>query len=115
MRHDNTIIYQRALELVRLVHAVQSELPPGYAFLADQLRRAASSVVLNFSEGYGKSTPAEQRRYFRIARGSAYEVAAALDLGQAFGVVAPAPHAAGKDLCDHLAGMLTRFRSAAHR
>ena len=115
MRHDNTIIYQRAIELVRLVHRVQGELPSGYAFLADQLRRAASSVVLNFSEGYGKSTPAEQRRFFRIARGSAYEVAAALDVGLALEVVSSDANGAGKELCDHLAAMLTRFRSAANR
>lgn len=115
MQHDDTHIYQRSLELVRLVHTVVSELPPGYAFLADQLRRAASSVALNFSEGYGKSTPGDQRRFFRIARGSAYEVAAALDVGQCFGAVGPELHARGKDLCDHLAAMLTRFRNPAIR
>lgn len=115
MQHDNTLIYQRSLELVRLVKQVIDELPSGYAFLADQLRRAASSVALNFSEGYGKSTPAEQRRYFRIARGSAYEVAAALDVALAFGAVSTERQSQGKELCDHLAAMLTRFRNPVRR
>ena len=115
MQHDNTQIYQRSLELIGLIRQVIDELPSGYGFLADQLRRAASSVALNFSEGYGKSTPADQRRYFRIARGSAYEVAAALDVALGFGAVRAELHGRGKDLCDHLAAMLTRFRNPVHR
>jgi len=115
VHHDNTVIYQRSLELVRLVKDVVDGLPAGYGFLADQLRRAASSIALNFSEGYGKSTPGEQRRYFRIARGSAYEVAAALDVARQFEAVPPEQHARGKDLCDHLAAMLTRFRNPLAR
>ena len=91
------------------------ELPPGYGFLADQMRRAASSVALNFSEGYGKSTPADQRRYFRIARGSAYEVAAALDIALGFEAVTAERQTQGKELCDHLAAMLTRFRNPVRR
>ena len=115
MQHDTTQIYQRSLELIGVVKRAIDALPSGYGFLADQLRRAASSVALNFSEGYGKSTPAEQRRYFRIARGSAYEVAAALDVGHAFGAVSMERQQAGKELCDHVAAMLTRFRNPVHR
>jgi len=115
VQHENTRIYPLTLELVRLIKQVMDELPTGFGFLADQMRRAVSSVPLNFSEGYGKSTPAEQRRYFRIARGSAYEVAAILDVALSFAVIAPHKHAAGKELCDHIAAMLTRFRNPVHR
>jgi four helix bundle protein len=115
VQHDNTHIYQRSLELIRLVRQVIDSMPPGYAYLADQMRRAASSVALNFSEGYGKSTPADQRRFFRIARGSAYEVAAALDVAHNFGAVSDEQQAQGKDVCDHLAAMLTRFRNPVRR
>ena len=115
MQHDKTLIYQRSLELIRLIKQVNDGLPSGYGFLGDQMRRAASSVALNFSEGYGKSTPADQRRYFRIARGSAYEVGAALDVALAFGAIATEQHERGKDLCDHLAAMLTRFRNPVRR
>ena len=115
MQHDNTRIYQRSLELVRLIKQIIDELPTGYGFLADQMRRAASSVALNFSEGYGKSTPAEQRRFFRIARGSAYEVAAALDVAASFGAIERERHEQAKDVCDHLAAMITRFRNPVRR
>ena len=85
-------------------------LPTGYGFLTDQLRRAASSITLNFSEGYSKPSPREQRRFFNIAKASCYEVAAILDVAQRFGVVDEHLHEKGRDLCDHIAAMLSRFR-----
>ena len=48
--------------------------------LADQLKRAASSVVLNLAEGVGRETPPDQRRFYRIAFGSIKECQALLDL-----------------------------------
>jgi four helix bundle protein len=112
MNFQNTRIYARALELVSLSKAVVDDLPKGFAFLGDQLRRAAASVVLNFAEGHDKGSLAEQRRYLRIARGSAQEVAAVLDVGARFGAVSAEHHAAGQELCDHLVRMLYRFRRA---
>ena len=61
MQFDDTRIYQRSLELIDITKAVLAELPSGYGFLADQLRRSSSSVVLNFAEGYGKHTKRDQR------------------------------------------------------
>ena len=115
MRHDSTRIYRRSLELVSLVVQVIDQLPHGYGFLADQLRRSVSSITLNFSEGYGKGTPREQARFFRIARGSAYEVSATLDVARCFHVISEDNLAHGKDLCDHLAAMLTKFKVSPGR
>jgi four helix bundle protein len=115
MNYRNTRIYQRSLELVRASHDILENLPAGYGFLADQLRRASASVVLNFAEGAGKSSLAEQRRFFNIARGSAYEVAAAIDVGAELGVITPQARSHTLDLCDHVAAMLTRFSAAVRR
>jgi len=109
MRFDSTHIYQRSMELVELSKVVLDELPVGFGFLADQLRRAASSIALNFAEGYGKQSQRDQRRFYVIARGSACEVAAILDVGFRFGVVASEKHSVGRDLCDQLARMLSCF------
>ncbi|MBT8494617.1 MAG: four helix bundle protein, partial [Deltaproteobacteria bacterium] len=68
-----------------------------------------SSVVLNFAEGCGKSGAAERRRFFRIAKGSAYELAAVFDIALAVRAVSPDLAARGHEICDHLAAMLTRF------
>ena len=115
MKHDDTRIYKRSLELVRLTAQVIDQLPTGYAFLVDQLKRASSSVPLNFSEGYSKKTIREQHHYFRIARASAYEVSAAFDVADCFGVISQAHLTKGKDLCDHLAAMITRFMAVPGR
>ena len=48
--------------------------------LRDQLLRAASSVALNLAEGAGRSSRADQRRFFSIAFGSLRECEAILDL-----------------------------------
>lgn len=61
MNYEQTRIYQCSLDLVSLTRQVIAELPTGHGFLADQLRRAASSIVLTFAEGYDKGSLAEQR------------------------------------------------------
>ena len=45
----------------------------------DQLNRAALSVVLNISEGTGRATNPDKRRFYTIARASLYECAAVYD------------------------------------
>jgi len=109
MNHENTRIYQQALALVSLSHQVVAQLPTGYAFLADQLKRASASVALNFAEGYHQGSRKEQQRYTRIARGSAQECAAILDVAHRFHAITAAHHTDGKELCDHLVRMLHRF------
>ena len=110
MQHRECRIYQVSLELVALCREVMESLPTGYGFLADQLRRACASVTLNFSEGSGKSTPRDRRRYFHIARGSVYEVGAVLDVGLTLGVVSESAQKRGIAFCDHLGGMLSKYR-----
>ncbi len=57
-----------------------------------QMRRASSSVVLNFAEGYAKTTRAEQRRFFNIAQASAQESLAILDVAFDLGLIDKAFH-----------------------
>jgi four helix bundle protein len=110
MLHTNTRIYQRSLELARLSAEVIAALPRGQAALADQLRRAAASITLNFAEGCGKASAKDRKRYFLAARGSANEVVAIFDIALAFGVVDAERHNLGVDIADHLAAMLSRYR-----
>lgn len=90
--HERLEAYQQALTFLGLAYAYAASLPRGTAFLADQLRRAATSILLNIAEGAGEASPAEKARFYRIARRSALECAAILDVGPLTGE--PAPEAA---------------------
>ncbi len=48
--------------------------------LSDQLARASASVVLSLAEGLGRESQRERARFFEIAKASAMECAAVLDL-----------------------------------
>jgi four helix bundle protein len=64
--------------------------------LRSQLDRASVSIALNIAEGAGRRTAADKARFFAIARGSASECAAALELLDARSPLAPAyRHARG--------------------
>ena len=52
--------------------------PRGHAKLADQLRRASTSVALNVAEGLAKRRPAEKRKAYDIAHDECTEAIAAL-------------------------------------
>ena len=74
-------IYQVALEGVRTIYTVTRENSLSRDFsLADQIRRAAMSVVANIAEGYGRGTTKDFANFISIAMGSSNEVIAFLDI-----------------------------------
>jgi len=87
-----------------------SAWPRGYGYLADQLRRAIASVVLNTAEGNGRISPAERRRFFQIARSSAAEVASCIDLMAAFSLISSGNCEEIKANLDRISGMLFKLR-----
>ena len=110
MNFKNSHIYQRTVELLQVVKTVIEELPPGYAFLADQLRRASFGILLNFAEGCGKHTAKDRKRFFYISKGSSYEVYSALEAGRIFQVVSIENCTNGQNLCDQIGAMLNCYR-----
>jgi four helix bundle protein len=73
-------VYQTAIRFLPLSSEIADQLPPRYTAIADQLRRAALSIPLNIAEGSGKTSGPDQRRFYSIARGSAMECAAIIDV-----------------------------------
>ena len=67
-------VYQRAIEVLALVGDNVGDLPNGHADRADQLVRAAESVLRNSAEGAGRWSEADSAKHFKIARGEAMEV-----------------------------------------
>jgi len=54
--------------------------PRNQPTLRTQLERASVSIVLNIAEGAGRRSPQDKARFYAMARGSATECAAILDL-----------------------------------
>jgi four helix bundle protein len=72
---SNFRTYQLAVQFYRAIKPLKME-----SHLKDQLRRAASSVVLNLAEGSGRGSKVDQRRFYQIALGSLRESRACLEL-----------------------------------
>ena len=72
-------VWQEALQLAVDVNGVVECHERGpRAGLADQLRRAATSVHANIAEGYGRRTPRDRSRFYTFAWASLLEVEALL-------------------------------------
>ena len=76
---ENFDAYRVALRF----HAVAAEMLNGKRTAArDQLERASLSIVLNLAVGAGRRTAVDQKRFYTIARGSASECRALLDVAE---------------------------------
>ncbi len=78
--HEKLDVYQAAIEFVIVIESLVNQFPKGRAYLIDQLQRAGSSVLLNRAEGAGEFSANEKIRFYRMARRSATESAAILDI-----------------------------------
>ena len=78
--HEKLDVYHRSLDALELCDRIGAMLPPGRGGVRDQLDRASSSVVANIAEGAGELSRPEKARFYRIARRSAVEVVAWLDI-----------------------------------
>ena len=77
--HEKRNVYQASIRFVcwtdELLQAILKPLA-----VHNQLDRASTSIPLDIAEGNGKYTDADRCRFFDIARGSALECAACLDV-----------------------------------
>jgi len=74
--------------------------------LHDQLDRARTSILLNIAEGNGRFTTADRCRFFDMARGSALECAACLDLLAVKNAIDFKEQTHGKMLLEKIVSML---------
>ena len=77
--HEKLHVYQEAIRFVAWANGILESIPKTLA-VHSQFDRAATSVPLNIAEGNGKFTAPDRCRFFDIARGSALECAACLDV-----------------------------------
>lgn len=77
--HEKLNVYQDSIRFVSWTDDLLREIPKSLT-VHNQLERASTSIPLNIAEGNGKYTEADRCNFFDIARGSALECAACLDV-----------------------------------
>ena len=109
-------VFKLAHELALKVYAVSKKLPRDEQFgLISQMRRAASSVGMNLTEGSMRLNSREFRQFVGIARGSAAEIVYQLLLAKDLGYISPEAYEELRSGYDRVGQMLTRLGQSLDR
>jgi four helix bundle protein len=107
--HEKLDVYRCSIEFLGIALRLAGRLPRGHGPLVDQLRRAAISIPLNIAEGAGKVSSADRANFHAIARGSAMECGALIDVIRLLGTNDEQDLVASKDLVVRIVSMLSRM------
>jgi four helix bundle protein len=102
-------VYQRSIDFLAFARRLLQRVPKGHADLVDQLRRAAQSIPQNVAEGAGKTTRPDKAKHYTIARGSAMECAAHLDVMRVEELIDDEHYGRGVELLERVVAMLTKM------
>ena len=97
-----------SMELIEVLREIVARVRTGSPDLADQVRRAATSVALNLAEGTRRQGR-DKKRVYRIAAAEAQELKAALAVAAAWGDVDAERIAAVLALAERLGAMTYRL------
>lgn len=68
-------VWQKAFEQLLNIYKITKEFPPDERFiLVSDMRRSANSIVHNIAEGFGRFEKRDKTRFYKISRGSSYEI-----------------------------------------
>jgi len=107
--HENLDVYRCAIEFLSFAYETVDSLPRGAGEVREQLKRAAISIVLNIAEGAGKPSTADRSRFHAIARGSAMECGALMDVCVIVAEIESIRAEHGKQLLVRIVSMLTKM------
>jgi len=114
--HEKLDVYRESIAFCGWVGEFLSAIS-ARAAAKDQLDRASTSVPLNIAEGNGKFSTVDRARFLEIARGSALECAACLDVLVVRKLVDAECVISGKEklirIVNMLMGILKRFSERA--
>src|SRR5438874_6675052 len=111
--HEKLDVYREAINFCGWVGEFLASIS-AKAAAKDQLDRASTSIPLNIAEGNGKFSARDCARFFEMARGSALECAACLDVLIVRKLAKEEPLVAQKvRIVEMLVGLLRRFSDRA--
>jgi four helix bundle protein len=114
--HEKLDVYREAIAFCSWTGELLNSIS-ARAAAKDQLDRASTSIPLNIAEGNGKFSVKDRARFLEVARGSALECAAALDVLVARKLAASDQVDMAKEhlvrIVQMLMGMLRRFSERA--
>lgn len=102
-------VYQASIEVVVLIDNVTESFPRGRAYLTDQLQRAGTSIALNIAEGAGEFSTNEKSRFYRMAKRSATETAAILEISKRSNIIQEEHYRNARELLIRIVMMLTKM------
>jgi len=71
----NMSVWKKSIELIMNVYDITKKYPSDERFgLISDMRRSVNSISHNFAEGYGRFEPRDKTRFYKISRGSGYEL-----------------------------------------
>jgi len=77
-------VWQLAFKLTLEIYKVTKQFPSDERFgLISDMRRAANSIAHNIAEGFGRFEAKDKTRFYKISRGSAYELMSQLMVSHA--------------------------------
>lgn len=114
--HEKLDVYRESIAFCGWAGELLSTIT-ARAAVKDQLDRASTSIPLNIAEGNGKLSERDRARFLEIARGSALECAACLDVMVTRALIAEENITAQKErlsrIVQMLMGMLRKFSGRA--
>jgi four helix bundle protein len=102
-------VYRCAREFLQLTTEIARDVPRGNAAELDQLKGAATSILLNIGEAAGRTGADDAARTYAIARGSAMECAAVLDALLVLEALDEQAHRRSAALLERIVAMLTKL------
>lgn len=103
-------VWDKSILLIKSLYPLIDRLPTQERFaMANQMRRAVTSISLNIAEGCNRNSAKELKYFLSIARGSAAEVEAQIIICIELAYFTEKDAHQTLVLCDNVKAMLYRF------
>ena len=112
-RFENLEVWKKSIDWADAVFELADGLLQKYQFsLGEQLRRASLSVPTNIAEGVGRKLGKESDYFYRISRGSTYEVISLLVMAGKRGELSKEKYKELYSEANHISVMLSKLINA---